>query len=384
MSGRVDWMAWLVVVAIGGAAWGQQVSPAPLTTEQTQERSLDGWSIDELIAALPRAGTEWRNNDGDGAYAPVCLELAARMATTRLTDGQWTQLLKGTRAIVVRDKWPVGEPFAVSMVVPDWLLLAQIRATPDVSGWSTAMAGEPHWMRCGMEAMAAEALASYQRLGEIGIGRRDVTFSVGIERGTARSLMRAPAVLHSMPSGVVWRGTMRYEIEGVATIDEAVPPADSARLTEAVKDAASAGVRGFWVDGELQPVWVVAIDADASEFPELRRVALSVRVELLRDGKVMHDAQIVARQQEWIVESGSLVDGSSHFSGWQRFEALPLEMAADAAELARWTARLTGTSEGVLRLWDAEERWGGTVEVSLAELVQREKARSGPEASDRE
>lgn len=38
---------------------------------------------------------------------------------------------------------------------------------------------------------------------------------------------------------------------------------------------------------------------------------------------------------------------------------------------------MTGVSDHVLALWDARERWSGTITIPFAEAIERERKRTG-------
>jgi len=53
--------------------------------------------------------------------------------------------------------------------------------------------------------------------------------------------------------------------------------------------------------------------------------------------------------------------------------ALPRDLESNLRELERWSLRVRSTDDHVLSDWDAERRWKGAFELSLAELFEHER-----------
>ena len=51
--------------------------------------------------------------------------------------------------------------------------------------------------------------------------------------------------------------------------------------------------------------------------------------------------------------------------------ALPLTTETEANTRSAWSVRVTGTDRDVLRLWGANARWSGRLELPLEELIER-------------
>lgn len=54
-------------------------------------------------------------------------------------------------------------------------------------------------------------------------------------------------------------------------------------------------------------------------------------------------------------------------------ESLPIATESDPATRTGWSVRVSGTSEHLLQLWEADTYWSGELVPSLDELIQRER-----------
>ncbi len=108
---------------------------------------------------------------------------------------------------------------------------------------------------------------------------------------------------------------------------------------------------------------------------ELRR--LSLEVEVLRDGEVFESGPALAARHDSLALANSVSKAPLKFYGSQNFRAVPAESTGDPAELARWSLRVRGTSEYVLSIWEATQRWGGELTIPLAEAIRHDRERAG-------
>ena len=51
-------------------------------------------------------------------------------------------------------------------------------------------------------------------------------------------------------------------------------------------------------------------------------------------------------------------------------ESIPAELAVEGADLSGWNLRVTGTSDGVLNVWEAGRWWTGNFVLPLADAFQ--------------
>lgn len=341
-----------------------------------QSVPIEQVSMDELLRMLPPADTEWSicHQDFEFTEHPASVEISRRLKTEVLSDDQWRFVILHTRSICVRSKWPIGEPFAISMAVPRWLGLTQIRAEPRREGLRSGAAGELLQPLCGTTPNILYRMAKYQPLGELEPGHHTLDFDVTVERG--RWFWGNDEELPE--PGVIWEGTMRFEVEMVASIDDAVPPATDPELDAAVTASLGAGFREWHTSEGPRMTAFVNVDPDIARFPALERTALSLVVDVLRGDEVKQSGRLIASRWDTLSVSNSVSEGPLRLYGSANLGEVPPEIESEETELAKWSVRIRGTSDAVLALWDADQRWAGEVIVPLAELIDQEAARVGP------
>lgn len=108
-----------------------------------------------------------------------------------------------------------------------------------------------------------------------------------------------------------------------------------------------------WHRGELQ----LRYPAD----PALRRLALDLEIEIL-EGEELRWRKRASPTDEEAYRSRSLLD---------TLASLPAALATDAEARKRWTVRVSGTNQNVLRSWSADRYWSGRIELPVEELFAR-------------
>ena len=217
-------------------------------------------------------------------------------------------------------------------------------------------------------------MAKYQPLGELEPGHHTLDFDVTVERGrlTWGRDEEAPE------PGVIWVGPMTFELEMVASIDDAVPPATDQELDAAVIRSLGVGFREWHTSEGLRMTAFVNVDPDIARFPALERTALSLAVDVLRGDVVKQSGRLIASRSDTLSVLSSMSEEPLRFYGSANLGEVPPEIEGDETELAKWSLRTRGTSDDVLGLWDADQRWSGEVTVPPAKLIDQEAARVGP------
>ncbi len=346
-----------------------------------QDTGLGQKSMDELLPLLPPADTEvsirFREPGSlEDREHPASVEMERRLKKETLSDEQWRFVLLHTRSICVRPKWPADEPFAISMAVPRWLGLAQIRAEPRDGTLSSAKVGELIQSFSGTFPAMRYRDAKYQMLGRLEPGRHTLVFDVAVERG--RSIWALDPDMPEEEEGVIWEGTMTFEVEVVETVDLAVPPVSDPELDAAVRASLGAGLREWHTNEGPRMTAFVNLDPDIARIPVLGRTALSLTVDLLHDDVVQESRRIIASRWDTLSVTSSVSDGPLRLYGSTNLGTLPAGIEDDESELARWSIRVQGTPYRVLALWDADQRWAGEFTVPISELLRQEKERVGP------
>jgi hypothetical protein len=274
-----------------------------------------------------------------------------------------------TGALRVRTRWPAFIPFAVSMSSAGWLGWSVVRLVPRAPGLEAATAGAFGFGRCGVAAMEAAREWAYQPLGTFPLGAHTLACDLTLERGSSRRpLVRNHEIdpAEFVPTaGVYFRGAIAFPVEIVPTIDEAIPPRSSPELDAAVRSALSLALcpRGL--------VTVLFLVPDVDRHPELAHLGLALTIDFVRDGVVVDRRRVqgsAGPTSEPRVASGPEVLDTA------ATETIPASAQGGAQERSRWSVRVQGTARDVLALWSAETRWSGTLELTLDELLARERA----------
>lgn len=350
---------------------GQDQEPA-----QAIPAEFASLTLDELIERLPLAGCELLidTHRFTASQDAAACELQRRLTSgATLTAKQWQAAIRRTQAVRHWERWPAGTPFAISMIVPHWLGIAEIRLrSPQESPLRGASAGELLAGWSGTGASIREAMARYQELGELPSGRHHVVFDVEIEKG--RSWMDSTP-LPADP--VLARFRYEFDVDVVDSIDRAIPPVQSAALDRAVARSIGAGVRS-WADTEGVPY--VAVDPDFTRTPDLADVALSLDVEIVDklQGRALASGELVAsRLDPYAILNSTSQSSLRLFGSANLAHVSPAAMRLD--RLGTLTLRIRGNDRHLLGLWDAHRRWDGTIEMPLAQAILAERARTGPQ-----
>jgi len=344
--------------------------PAP------DSQDLRGISLDALIQRLPRVGSEcqWDSVKRERLCDPATEEIQRRLiAGTRPTDTQWRDALIGSGSVRIRSKWPEAVPFAISMRMPAWLPACEIRLQPRNPGLKAAKAGLLYHSTCGTYSGWVYQDALYQELGTLPLGRHRLEFDVVVEAGDGSSfLVKMP----ELPKGVIWEGSMTFDIEIVATMDDAVLPSKGEEVDAGVRESLGIAFANWGEEGKRTALLV--LDPDLSASPNLVGVALSLRIEVLNHGIPVETMQLFANDYDQLALGNSVSKASQKAIAFRTSEKIPADLEMSESAHASWTLRVTGTTEDVLAGWDATRYWAGTLEIPIDEAIQGEKRRTGP------
>ena len=328
---------------------------------------LSQLTLDELIERLPPVGSEWVDVERD-ELVPAALEFRERIEHgAALTAEQWRRVLLGTGVLRLRDRWPASQPFALSMRKAGWLRLTAIRLDPHEDRLAAVGAG---WKNghgyCGTHTVRVERDWLYQPLGFLPLGRHSLVFDLTLERGRVRR-GQLPAEFEA-PAGTFFDGVITFDIEIVATLDEAIPPRSSAELDSAVGRSLSLAFDD-WSDGRTA---ILVADVNVAGDPRLAHLGLSLAFEVLHGSEVVEVHHLVAADHDPPASGISVPAGPRQPFAFCALRSLSPDVENDAEARAGWSVRVTGTSEHVEALWSADSRWNGTLVLSLDELIARE------------
>lgn len=244
-------------------------------------------------------------------------------------------------AIRTRAVWPSDRPFAVSMRVPEWLGAAHVRLVPRLPGLAAAEVGERGTGTCGTRLLAARREALYQELGPLPEGEHALTFDVTVTRAG--------------DADPVWSGPISFDVRVVPTLAEALPAVDGPAIDAAVRSS----IRLTFADPPLGRSHGLAPVVVVEPVPALRSTALSLEVELFRGARRVDSLHLLAHPVDPLLRPG----GSPSSERGDAVEAPMTGVSASPRDPDGWSLRVTGCDRDVIRLWDADAYWTGTLEV---------------------
>lgn len=363
-----------------GVLWKGTIT-LPVQLVEAVDEQLEKLSLDDLIDRLPPAGSEWRRDcvSPEGAEHPASQEMRRRLlAGAELSDDQWRRALLGTGAIRYRHRWPKDESYRLSMTVPRWLDLTQIRLAGHDLHLRPVEAGELFESFSGTFPMmrARDARAGVP-MGPLPEWTTQIDLIVEMERGKSLFLPWDEQEIVPKP-GILWEGTITLPVTVVDSVEEMTTPLDHDTLRAAVRDAVGAGFRS-WADEDQLPF--VVIDPDCERFPILKTTGLDIKVELLQDDVVIVESWLVASDSDRLALTNSIRSSPTRFYG-----SANLRIDQGEADPTKWVLRLTGKNDHIQYLWHAENHWSGSLTIPWSEAVEHERMRTaecsrGPEMS---
>jgi hypothetical protein len=345
----------------------QPSAPAPPQT-LPQVTDLRLLSLDELIDQLPPVDQEW--DRADQTHNPYAAEMKRRIGNgDTLTDDQWKRALTRSQSIVMRSAWLADHPFAVPMQAPSWLPLCEIVLSCTEKHTARLECGSTFRESCGLAASARRQQALTQILGIFPKGRRTLTFNAFIKRGREAFAIDRP------PAGRVWTGTLAFDVDFVATLDEVLPPLKGDRIDNALRDSIGLDIKSGWGQ-KNETVAIVVVDIDAAAHPELASAAILPKIELLRGDEVTFTAQTAVSLYDNLRNSNSVYRNPVQLFTFVQLRGFDPAIANDPEALSHWKLRVSSCDDYALRMWHANTRWVGRFELPLAQALKTEKGRT--------
>ncbi|MEQ1892541.1 MAG: hypothetical protein ABL998_08380 [Planctomycetota bacterium] len=299
----------------------------------------DTQEVDRWIEQLPEIG---RQSHYDPELKATVLEPEVAALRTyvvaggRLSDAQWRLALDRSRAICVRERWPVDEPLAISVEVPAWLSSSRMTVIPVRKDFTKAESAYPS--SCGNCASSSLRAARYQAIGRVAPGSQILELAVSIDRDPVRHEQG------ELGERNLWQGVLSFTVVGVGSIQEVLPGARSPELDAAVRRALEVKMS----DDET----ALTLFPDLKPVPELREVAVSLHVEVCK-GSLVRDET-----------SRAIYRNPGLTSQW-------MELDLPDGAFAGWNLHIRGVPDETLREWDALQHWNGELVIPLEELRRR-------------
>lgn len=315
-------------------------------------------SLDELIDRLPAFETaadqfsfqpSWERADH-----PVAVELRARIeAGAVLTDEQWRRALLETNTIRVRSDWPVDHPFAVGIHQPPWLPGAFIKLT--LHGRSKDARGGAVMRGC----FGPNRHENYSELTTLHPDVTEVRVDVLIETRRGVTVVEYTTL---------WDGELTIPVRMRPSLDDCIAPVSDARIDAALSRALRTICLAHQEDSAGSHMSVLAVDPLPLDRHLFDGLALSMRLEVLNHDEVVASYPLspecprADRDDAWL----DLGLGGEFVPELDRF----LHRRWD--EATAWNLRLVGTTDNVLRHWNADRYWTGSITVPFLETRRRE------------
>jgi hypothetical protein len=346
---------------------------------RASEGEVPDQSLDKIIAELPRVESEgtWDEKKQDYIVRPACSALRKRLAQgDKLTDAQWRKALLNTGVIRVRDRWPESEEFALSMRKPCWLGVAEIRMKPHIEGLKEAKVGLLFESTCGTFSNWMYQAALCQRLGRLPSGKQKVGFDVTVERGDESTGFGRKVEAETPPPGILWRGEMSFDVDVVRSADDCIPAVEGEAVDKAVCNSLGVAFDVWYRDGKEQPTTIFVIDPNVEDYPLLADTALSLKIEILKKGRVVDECHLTASDYDRLALAASVSKGDRKSIAFCAIGSVPAVLKEKKEERKDWSIRVSGTSKDVIYLWDAKRRWRGSIEVGIDVLIEREQEKT--------
>ena len=290
--------------------------------------------VDRWIERLPLIERQWHYDaENEVIWEPEVLAMRDYLdGGGLLSDAQWRLALVRSGAIRVRERWPVQEPFAISVEVPAWLKNSKLTVEPVRSDFTSAQATSTSG-GCGNCAMSSGLRARYQTIGVLALGPQVLELRITVERIPAWRRRGAPA----QSPKILWQGILAPTVEGVHAIEEVLPGASDPELDAAVRRAL-----------DIHRVEEVSLFGKVAHVPELVDTSVSLHVEVRRGNEVHDEATLALQRRNAFVQSVILDVPDRSLSGWN--------------------LHVRGVPESTLREWNARRHWNGELVIPLEEL----------------
>jgi hypothetical protein len=230
---------------------------------------------------------------------------------------------------------------------------------------------------CGAASQSKREAELYQQLGNLDTGESRLIFDVKVERGKERAIPGEPP---PPPPGEIWRGSMPFSIRIVDTLAESIPPRSGETVDAGVRDSIGIEICDLTFDERMQRTARLVLKPDPAQFPSVASTALSLTVEVLKEGQVVESTRLVATCRELPSVSKHGIPVTRREIGSLVLRSIPASVETDDSVRAKYRLRITGTDKDVIREWDAARWWSGSLTMPLTEVCERESRRAGPSA----
>lgn len=311
------------------------------------------YTNNELIDRLPLAGTErWRDDSGARQTDPFAAEWQRRIYLGEFFAEELQRAADRCRIVFVAPQCVEGEMYYARVRSPLWL------AAHDIDVFITGVEVEGAPVKSSEVKLSPEAWDSnhdqaVRALGVLPKGTTAVTVRVRVATIQHTRSTNAPK-----PFGWVHDFTVPVQMLDASKPRGVNAPEITREVQECLPLRGSVAMRGdtpslrLKYDGNRSQDGIV-------QTGELARTMVAARVEVLRDGVVihmagMHDANEIDFNQD---PAASLEGEVAH-------------AVLDPEQWGRYTLRVTGDHPGYLSMWHRTQYWTGTYTVPLTDVLK--------------
>jgi hypothetical protein len=119
---------------------------------------------------------------------------------------------------------------------------------------------------CGTFSTWVYQDALYQEIGKLSLGIQRIDFDAEVEAGDGTSFMTKA---EGLPTGLLWQGPMSFNLDVVATLDEAVRPLKGEEIDAGVRESLGVAFSNWGANDERTALLV--LDPDGRFEPQPRR-----------------------------------------------------------------------------------------------------------------
>ncbi len=338
----------LVLAGLGGAA----------TPKIQRDGALSFVLTSVLLVLVPDAGEEFYF-DSKGRFQRNIISEELKKRRLTLSAWQWRYVIERKRVILTRPRWCVGEEVRAAMISPRWMGLSRIEVSPileEADGIGAGSTFPHHSFEFTVPAEKRQVVGRFDKAHNI------IRAKASVDIGQRTEFIFSDSV--SVWSGEIAFPTVISDVGGPS-----IQPFIDSRFDNRLSDSLWASVKRYPQGGGL-----FSLSAPLMMMRDHRTTLVSVKMEILRDGVPF------ATREDVMWDGGAT---TSHVARHRDVIAIHLgsDLLVDAIDMSgvpdrdhSWVVRLTGSRGDSLAV-ACDRYWVGTIELPLAELLERAQGR---------
>jgi hypothetical protein len=298
----------------------------------------------------------------------------AKELSRRFNEGapwrwQWSAALSGSDFLSARSTWPVTEPFAVRVQLPDWLNAQTVELRAELPNASPLVLSN------------SLARRSWHTMGRLPEGATEVRVHAALRAAPWNPLLNSPLPFPATPGilppnipgttpppgappqgSIIYEGTFTLPVRAVPTLAASMQAVSGAAFDERLRSALRVRV-GWAAEGKPYRGGWILLALDRERLGAHSAIALPVTVEIMRNAEVLRST------------TTSL--GINDLAVAIRFDRRPVSFDAPMRRLLEepgskggWTIRIRGELGEMDSVWQRETYWSGTLEFPLEDVLE--------------